>query len=761
MSVSVIREERAPKAGLGSFFQSQSFRKKTIEKQFELEEKSLTQHHKKDEQLHPAELALAKFVPATLASWLEHHRCWVSRGDQREITHTSYEGGSYHIPDNLLWDFMKMLAAEYQRGAGKSKINELLNPARMRFYLDIDLRLKKNEFLPKAFLKRLIGDCVQKKVMSQFFPFGNHEVVVNYACADKHVDSPDYASYSNYPGHYYRHGIHLNWPTLYVTLVQAKLLAAQIRYQLELDFFSDPEHGDLCWDKITDQVDLAPLHEKGGLRMLFQSKMETCTYCTKTSAKNVVCRMCANHGKIEVGRVYTPFMVLKDDGLDNEEELAELQVNPAYALTQTCVRLPLVAPLRQDFHVPDDTKPIEMEHEEFSHSATDLMEEQMSIATKDPLNYEDTKRFFLLAKSLSYDLGREKTRCAISSKFVALMNKRDKSSMDKKRKREQDKNAKVLGPLAKSQTLTESPELLQVWKEVAKKGEGLRQVDCNVDTRVALEHFIRALYPKWSGLQIAKVLSNCNEGSKWISVFLQRSRGIQRSEHYCMNKEGFHTSAIIWFYINQHGVVYQKCLCRKQTARHHGMCDRYRQRVGNLPLDLYTSLLGDKDTGSYAPPPLSSDPSSHATSASASSATADLHYMEKCIPRDFSIEQRSEFMDYVTSQIDVWCSFRLDLQQSDLSAFEHQKKVRMKELSDDAIKKLKFKAQYEQPTADVSMNAGPSKGVHGRNSVLVVPLPKKKAAKYYVTEAQNEEQEEYEKIQATSLYADNDEFGEV
>ena len=64
-------------------------------------------------------------------------------------THSDLEGGDLSNPDSLYKKIARALSNDVQAGI-RNKLTEILCPARMRFFIDMDIYLKRNERLPKS-----------------------------------------------------------------------------------------------------------------------------------------------------------------------------------------------------------------------------------------------------------------------------------------------------------------------------------------------------------------------------------------------------------------------------------------------------------------------------------------------------------------------------------------------------------------------------------------------------------------------------------
>jgi hypothetical protein len=248
-------------------------------------------------------------------------------GETRLCTHTGMDGKRICVPDTELDLFLQ--AIDYSiRQIRLSKICEILNPAKFRFFGDCDLKTARpvsREFIMKY-------SRTYQRVMRMFFPEGNHQLIV-CSTESELISSTNSAAY-------YKSGIHWIWPAVIVNLPMALVIATHAKREFELEYpakdFVYP-----C-NLPSEQIDLLPYRARGGgLRLVHNAKMQKCDQCKNREQKLYDCVLCKGAGMIEVGRVYKPFAVLNDDGSEDLDELQRLQSSSLYALRKSCIRLPV------------------------------------------------------------------------------------------------------------------------------------------------------------------------------------------------------------------------------------------------------------------------------------------------------------------------------------------------------------------------------------------------------------------------------------
>jgi len=134
-------------------------------------------------------------------------------------------------------------------------------------------------------------------------------------------------------------GVHAILPFLYVTADQALVMrgAALGKFRQIYGLMDQVQNP---WEEILDEA----VYVGNGLRMIGSRKAVKCPDCKADPAKKLTCRTCMKQdspcpGKIDVGRVYEPWLVLAHDGTPDASLLAQLRRNTHKLIEVTSVRL--------------------------------------------------------------------------------------------------------------------------------------------------------------------------------------------------------------------------------------------------------------------------------------------------------------------------------------------------------------------------------------------------------------------------------------
>ena len=549
---------------------------------------------------------------------------WMSSGNGRENV-TCFDNGCLEIPDKGYSEWLNWVAEHYETGPGSTKYNELYNPCAFRFFIDWDLKLKANKDLGLDFIQPRM--TVVQQVMSKFFPQGGHKVIVSYARQLNKIKPNE-----EYDKGYYRHGLHLNFPEVVCTVIHAKLMAQTICDKLEFRLAAHSTDS-LTLNPITDQIDLKPYKSnKGGLRMIYQSKMEVCGHCeggnknrhiakkndidlTKSTTtlthdelqKNEklhrVCMECLSTGKVEVGRMYRPIYVFNEDGTQNLEILKKCQTNVLYALQNTSIRVPETCPIRMDFTEPsletDSIRPIEVCPNDLR-----ICQIQKSAEVKSNSVEYESQMFqgdlWRMAKMFDpvWKLARLGTvyenwgqnRPNIYLHYLKVM--KDKHKLEIKEEEREKSRLKLLGKeLSKSALFKDKDrrDLENVLNSAEKKStDNLKKIYLSEEDELELETFLQEKHDNWSRLKLARSFMYTNQGNKSCIVC---PVPYNHAARYCMNKGDFHNSSKVWFLIKMRGKIFQRCSCQKDILRPNGTkCRDCRIPLGVLPMELCAKL---------------------------------------------------------------------------------------------------------------------------------------------------------------------------
>ena len=174
---------------------------------------------------------------------------WLSKNCKANdiITHTNFLGGSYSIPDNLLYKFIKYYAEDMKNGIHLNFVEQ--RPNIYKFMIDLDI--KDNEFWPENKIFRISKFIC--KVVNQFY--NNNLNVIVCTCAEPKIQNNNIHT-----------GIHLIFPKLFVDDDLAKYLRSVILLAISNkkdDFFTMYD-----WEKFYDPQ----VYDSSGFGMVGSSK---------------------------------------------------------------------------------------------------------------------------------------------------------------------------------------------------------------------------------------------------------------------------------------------------------------------------------------------------------------------------------------------------------------------------------------------------------------------------------------------------------
>lgn len=380
-----------------------------------------------------------------------------------------------------------------------------------RFHADLDIKRKEpmSEENILALMKDLVY-CVKK-----FYPSttaqNRFDVVV---CVSLGADKT---------------GIHPIFPNLFVNVDQA----FDIRnYYVS---YLTSKYGDMAgvsnsWENIVD----TSVYEANGLRMVGSHKSVTCNKCDGASRKKgrgarsdggmdrlsapiQICSQCGGRGKIDSGKVYTPYLYIRDGELHEKwTQIMRLEKclmksikdgGVRKILAQLCsIRAPTVNSPSSDFAITD--------------------EETAQMSKRRPKNSQDA----------APGSPKERIYKPIKTNYGTYrVTEEDYKGMSR------FKNKQYLDP----------------------ESEGFRLVQ---------EYIQSKAFPSyWRKLQVHDIFSNPNK-----TFYIVNVRG--EGQRFCLNnRKGNHKSNSIYFKIEPNSMI-QKCYCSCQTIenRRHGKCEDFK-----------------------------------------------------------------------------------------------------------------------------------------------------------------------------------------
>lgn len=514
------------------------------------------------------------------------HKCClvIPVGQKRILTHTSMDGYTLSITTEIHMKlFLYLMARDLiPRGPGKTIIHhhicEVVDPKGFRFYADCDLKLN---FAPgHDFVLKYTR--TYQRVMREFFD-SDFEVVVAFVQPDQRTESDGVR--------FWKSGIHWIWKNVVVNIMQAKMIAHKALAVFQ-EAYPDANYPPPC-NTVSDQIDLKVYKASGGgLRMLYNYKIEKCDQCTK--GKSAGCIKCGSKGKLESGRLYEPLFVVRENGEINQEETANVcsNSNRAYALEQTYLRV--TKPIRIDFIRPCQLPTI-LYHEK------DLQELGIQIPISD--NITDEKRCPLSDIQLM-QVGIPPIGGSMTDKKPRISQVNEES---------EPKIFVVVKPNSTTTEKNEGPETAlqkkygQFWSLAASstqnrnildnfKAHELQPVEFNPDLHPPLEKFIRKWHPEWENINLTVILTNAsaNKKGKFLIVFFAGP-----GHRFCPNKNAEHATANPYFKINPYGYILTHCNSRKSERRAGGkICKEYCSEPKKLPeemMDVIRSLFESYD----------------------------------------------------------------------------------------------------------------------------------------------------------------------
>lgn len=257
-------------------------------------------------------------------------RCWVPPNDKSGcvLTHLLLDNGRYHVEEGKMDRFQNLLAQAI-RDDNVLCITENHTTV-FPMYVDVDLKVPAPALDDDAVARmaRVMNAQVQR-----FFE-DRHEPFKCVVCTKKE----GVAATATEDGRF-KHGVHLHWPDLLVTIDRALELRASMVAGLEREDWSvDLCTSEVAWDEVVDEGVYS-----GGLRMVGAPKARKCPKCK--AVRNTPCDVCCgnNNGHvIDAQSKYGLRMVLLG-GVVDADARASLAANLVRLVKATSVRAPKTA----------------------------------------------------------------------------------------------------------------------------------------------------------------------------------------------------------------------------------------------------------------------------------------------------------------------------------------------------------------------------------------------------------------------------------
>ena len=259
-----------------------------------------------------------------LKKWLFKNKCFVKRGQDRELTHLLLDGGKLHIPRELYTDFYNVLSMDICQ----EKINCISENRTeiFRFLVDID-------YVDEQPLTDDEIEIIAKKIQTGLELFLRNDLSV-YERKIIVCTTGEYKTITDHGYELKKTGIHIIWPNVYVDDLHAKYLRSVIIQYLSQHHTLRPSYNP--WEEVIDYA----VYSSSGLRMKGSSKKVKCPLCKGKKDKVEYCEVCFGDGKkLEGnGRIYMPSLVLDGNGNVLSDELDVLKNDYFEMLKQTSIR---------------------------------------------------------------------------------------------------------------------------------------------------------------------------------------------------------------------------------------------------------------------------------------------------------------------------------------------------------------------------------------------------------------------------------------
>lgn len=246
---------------------------------------------------------------------------YLPKGDLRPITHQLLDGGNLHVRDTEM--------AEFRACVARDMAQKMLPPVTENHTVVFQMFVDFDGKFPVAFLSReahvRLG-AVMNATMQRFFDDRLGEDLVCVVCV-KTGDAPPYGDAG-----LYKHGVHLHWPQVRVTVDQAYEIRAAFLAALEREDWT-PHFGTnaIPWDDAVDQSVYAK-----GLRVVGAPKAARCTACHNVTAQRQRCAECDGRGHVYDDSVYELGSVVVGTER-SEERTTRMRANPRRVVDATTV----------------------------------------------------------------------------------------------------------------------------------------------------------------------------------------------------------------------------------------------------------------------------------------------------------------------------------------------------------------------------------------------------------------------------------------
>ena len=209
------------------------------------------------------------------------HGRWVNKYTPHSVTHQLLDGGNLHVSPMDMDAFRACIAKDMRQDAVPpiTENHTLVFP----MYVDLDLEAKVPTLSSDA-VERIAG--VMNSQVQRFFE-DRHPLFECIVCTKTGGAKP-------LDGGMYKHGVHLHWPDLRVTVDEAYEIRLSIVAGLDVEDWTDAlQEARVDWDKAVDKA----VYSKG-LRIVGAPKASKCKACGNGVQLRAQCKDCRRKGHV-------------------------------------------------------------------------------------------------------------------------------------------------------------------------------------------------------------------------------------------------------------------------------------------------------------------------------------------------------------------------------------------------------------------------------------------------------------------------------
>lgn len=343
-------------------------------------------------------------------------------------------------------------------------------------------------------------------------------------------------------GEFIKYGIRIIMHGLVVDRARARHLNVACQGRLQFEHGTFPETVQNSWQDLCDSKPYGQRIANGNIRMIGSRKCEACPVCKNGNEERDGCEKCEGIGKIDLGRVYRPVLVLNSRLERDPVLLRMLQTNPHQCVAMTSVRRPAGTPMTPHWCPPAN------------------------------------------APAAPVDLNESEQKKARANR--SRNEKAAQEENDPKKRRQANFRMQVIDDTE----FAEDREFLQ-------KKTSLQRMDPNSDStdliRETIEGFVRTSAPKVYSQVCVKNVYVKRGPTGAAESYLAYITG--QGSSYCFNLRPArsHHSNKVYFEFNANGRMFIKCMCRcdKTADRVFGLCSKYKSSPYTMTARLITILF--------------------------------------------------------------------------------------------------------------------------------------------------------------------------